>query len=358
MARDIAKVDKNFIERTAEGEVPLRTVEFPSDELTISGIWYDKTHFRRVPYALCDGLGRGMRITGGLCAGAHLRFSTDSSVLEIAVQTDGLFCASHMTMLACCGFTLMEQTERGEKFVCNFIPQKLEEKDFVIRKELNNKGERKDYILYFPVYISVWKFSLGIELNAYLGRGKAYKKELPILYYGSSITHGLCATRADNSYPAILSKWNDIDFINMGFSGNAHAEREMAEFLSGIECSLFVCDYDWNAENEEALRATHYLFYKKFREGNPSVPILFISMPSTDWDLEVCKRRYQIIKNTYLRAKREGDERVYLLNGGTLFGKEDRENCTVDGCHPTDLGFYRMAKGVYKKIKEIDKKFE
>ncbi len=357
MANDIGKVDKNFAERTADGG-ELRIVEFPNDELTISGLTYERGKFRRVPFPLCDDLGRGMRITGGLCAGAHLRFSTNSSVLEIAVKTDGLFCASHTTMLVCCGFTLMEQTENGEKFVCNFIPQNREEKDFTLRKELGNKGERKDYILYFPLYVALESFALGVELNAYLCKGKAYKKEAPILYYGSSITHGLCSTRADNSYPALISKWNNVDFINMGFSGNAKAEIPMARFLSGIACSLFVCDYDWNAEDEDALRSTHYVFYKKFREGNPTVPILFISMPSTDWDLATCKRRFQIIKSTYLRARRQGDSNVYLINGGTLFGKADRENCTVDGCHPTDLGFYRMAKGVYKKLVAIDEKFK
>ena len=74
-------------------------------------------------------------------------------------------------------------------------------------------------------------------------------------------------------------------------------------------------------------------------------------------DMQNSRKRKEIIAQTYEKAKAMGDNNVYFLDGETLFGKEDEENCTVDGCHPNDLGFYRMAKGIYKKIQEIDKNF-
>ena len=48
-----------------------------------------------------------------------------------------------------------------------------------------------------------------------------------------------------------------------------------------------------------------------------------------------------------------GDEKVYFLAGKTLFGKDDRINCTVDGTHPNDLGFRRMADAVGTVLTKI-----
>ncbi|MBQ4043418.1 MAG: hypothetical protein IJD06_05410, partial [Clostridia bacterium] len=39
----------------------------------------------------------------------------------------------------------------------------------------------------------------------------------------------------------------------------------------------------------------------------------------------------------------EGDKNVYFIDGETLFEGEFRDSCTVDGSHPNDLGFFRMA---------------
>ena len=50
----------------------------------------------------------------------------------------------------------------------------------------------------------------------------------------------------------------DFDFINYGLSGNAKAEKEVAEYLSKIDASVFILDYDHNAPDVDYLRKTHY----------------------------------------------------------------------------------------------------
>ena len=132
----------------------------------------------------------------------------------------------------------------------------------------------------------------------------------------------------------------------------------MAEYLGKIPCSLFVMDYDHNAPNAEHLEKTHFPFYETFRKLQPDTPILMISMPDCDRIPEQAKEREAIIRKSYRKAKAHGDTNVYFLSGKTLFGKEDRVNCTVDRVHPNDLGFYRMAKKIYAKMKQIDPNFE
>ena len=55
--------------------------------------------------------------------------------------------------------------------------------------------------------------------------------------------------------------------------------------------------------------------------------------------------RLEIIKATHDKAVAEGDKRVWFLDASTFF-PFDHDEHTVDGVHPTDLGFYLMAKGI------------
>ena len=73
-------------------------------------------------------------------------------------------------------------------------------------------------------------------------------------------------------------------------------------------------------------------------------------MTKPDFFRNYSTERIRIVKSTYNRAIKEGDKNVYFIDGRKLFGKEAREHCTVDGCHPNDLGFYRMAKVLNKVI--------
>ena len=93
---------------------------------------------------------------------------------------------------------------------------------------------------------------------------------------------------------------------------------------------------------------------KKYRD---ELPILFLTKPDGFQDPQG-EKRAQIVRQTYLKAKRQGDKNVYFLHGKHFYKESEREYCSVDGCHPNDLGFYYMAKAIYRKIKQIDKKFE
>ena len=100
----------------------------------------------------------------------------------------------------------------------------------------------------------------------------------------------------------------------------------------------------------------NYPLYKKIRSAQPNVPIVFMTRPNFLYDPTNCRPRREVIYNNYLRAKSEMDENVYFIDGETLLGKEDWFVCTVDNCHPNDLGFSRMAKQVETVLNNILKK--
>ena len=127
----------------------------------------------------------------------------------------------------------------------------------------------------------------------------------------------------------------------------------MVEYLSSIPCSLFVCDYDHNAPTAEHLQNTHYPLYARFRKANPETPILFLTRPNFYYGIEELEKRHEIVLATYEKAKAQGDNKVYFLSGKTFFEGGQVCDYTVDGCHPTDYGFKKMADKIYESIQMI-----
>ena len=65
------------------------------------------------------------------------------------------------------------------------------------------------------------------------------------------------------------------------------------------------------------------------------------------------EERREIIRTTYEKALAAGDKKVWYIDGETLLEGRERAACTVDGCHPNDLGFYRMALKVEPVLREM-----
>ncbi|MBQ7308376.1 MAG: hypothetical protein IJW82_07625 [Clostridia bacterium] len=332
----------------------------PNDNFDLYGVFYDKktSQFTRMDLSVASKVNNGVKVLATNTSGGRLKFSTNSTRLEINVTYNQLNVMSHMAIEGSSGFMLLEENNCETIGFCKMLPPTSDQKTgYNLSVELP-KGKMRDYVLWFPLYNQVKSLTIGLDKDCKVSNGKKYKEIKPILYYGSSITQGGCASRPDNSYPALISKWTNVDFVNFGFSGSGLAEENMINYLAQIDCSLFVCDYDHNAPNVDYLEKTHYRLYEIFRKVKKDIPILFLSAPSNSFDNVSRKDRKKVIKNTYIKAKSQGDNNVYFIDGESLLGKKDRINCMVDNCHPTDLGFYRMAKKIYQKIICIDEKFK
>ncbi|MBR1677559.1 MAG: InlB B-repeat-containing protein [Clostridia bacterium] len=132
-------------------------------------------------------------------------------------------------------------------------------------------------------------------------------------------------------------------------------ELDNITFEEGLDVSL-AGQYDYNYGLQfvtpSSVDLVKYKLYEEFRKTHKDIPIIMVSSPNPE-RIDKDGKRVEIIRQSYLKAKESGDNNIYFIDGKTLFGKKDRENCTVDGSHPNDLGFYRMAKTINKIIKEI-----
>lgn len=347
---EIWKIDKNFAPGNIATDGDVRHFALPCAPFDLYGIFYDgeEGKFLRMPKKTAAAVSEGVALLNTHTSGGRVRFSTDSDYFELAVSYKNFEQLPHMSLLAKCGFSLVDETDETPRFVRSFRPETTSKQGFCGSCSL--PGTMRQYTLYFPLYSEVTGLTVGLNAKADVKGGKKYAEGAPVLYYGSSITQGACASRPNNCYPAYISGWTNTDYINLGFSGNAKGEKAIADHLASLDCRLFVYDYDHNAPDAGHLRRTHRPLYETFRASHPHTPVLFMTRPDFEFDATSAARR-EIVRETYENAKQRG-ENVYFLDGETLFGKDDRMHCTVDCCHPNDLGFYRMAKAVYAKMKE------
>lgn len=280
-------------------------------------------------------------------SGGRVRFVTNSRRLGFRLRltdADGL---PHMAYSGYAGVDCYVGEGAGARYLATRWPALGSS---LLASEVPLTGRWETVTLYLPLYDGLVSMELGVEPGASILPPPAYSIEPPIVFYGSSITQGGCASRPSNTYCALVSRWLDSDFRCLGFSGCAKGDLWMADYIAGLPMSCFVYDYGHNSPSPENLRQTHRPFLEAVLSRNPGLPVVVLSKPNPDLTGPDRERR-EIVRETCRWAAARG-ERVWFVDGDTLLGTEGRENCTVDGIHPNDLGFWRMAQAVYPCLKE------
>ncbi len=365
---NISDIDKNFkLPEIAEKDVVWRNAL--DEPFSLHGIYYDKTEsrYRRMPSDIAKTVSDGVLWLSNNTAGGRLRFKTNSPYVAVKCVAPNCGVMNHMTIVGMNGISLYGDGKYVQMYTPDFVTIKngngeryaVNEDRYAFSgiRYFLSEGEH-EVELYFPLYNGVIELFIGLKEGSTLKKAKEYKHSKPVVFYGSSITQGGCASRPGNDYVSLLSRNLDTDVLNLGFSGNAKGEKTMAEYLASLDASVFVLDYDHNAPSAEHLKATHYPLYRTIRDRHPDTPILFITKPDFPVYASAVIRgneeeRRAVVYSTYLKAMEEGDKNVAFIDGETMFEGDDRDACTVDGCHPNDLGFYRMAKTVYPVLKQL-----
>ena len=323
------------------------------DKFSVFGFYdfYNTEKPLRMPDDIAKAVNVGVDGANPLNAGGRICFKTNSKKIAIVAKVS-CFHGANFCAIGLAGFDL--NVKENGKFHRRKIFRPKDDPSLPYSGIVELVDGDKEILLHMPNYGAVESLEIGIEKGCYVQPLNPYRQDIkPILYYGSSITQGGCASVPGNTYENIIAVRNSIDFVNLGFSGWAKAEPLMAEYIANQDIGLFVYDYDHNAPNLQYYKDTHYPFYKKIREIKPDLPILVVTRPDVEQTPSATDPRIAVALETVERAKDEGDKNIYFINGYDLFGSEDLDLCTVDGCHPNDLGFYRMANVIGEKINEI-----
>ena len=357
---DISRIDWNFsVNRADENGFLFRDVKLPP--FSLEGLpWFEENHqaYYRLPLRYTEKEINSHALT--LChhtSGVCLRFRSDSPELKIRAKLAYSCDMSHMPRAGSAGFDCYRKLPGGKLLHIFTILPSPGQVDLLAQIGSNPEGKLCEWVVNFPLYGGVEQVEIGFREGSRLLPPRPHKVEAPVLFYGSSITQGGCASRPGNTYSAMLCRKVDAEQINLGFAGSGRGEIAVATAIASLKLSAFVMDYDHNAPDPEYLEKTHEPFFRTVREACPDLPVIFMSMcdfrsrmlhnPSGGYI-----RRRQIIRNTYEHALASGDSLVYFIDGEKLFGNEMHDACMVDGCHPNDLGFYRMYKHVLPVLKK------
>lgn len=350
----IEKIDKNF--ETKSLDTPdTKFYNCLDKKFEINGVFFDEAQscFLRIPQSVADSTNEGVSFLNCNTAGGRLRFKTDSPFVTIRAFIKNPCKMSHMPLTGSIGFDLFEYKDGTEIYTGTFVPPFDITEEFEASINWGSQAER-EFVINFPLYSSVKNLFIGLSKDAFIKKPHPYKISTPVVYYGSSVTQGGCASRPGNSYQAMISRKLDCDYINLGFSGNARGEAEIAEYIAGLEMSAFVFDYDHNAPTADHLLKTHKPMFNLIRQKNPDLPIIIVSAPNYFKSPERDKR-FEIISQTYNSAKENGDKNVYLIDGRKIMCGTANDDATVDKCHPNDLGFFAMAQKIGGVLAEIFK---
>ena len=341
---DIAKIDPNFnvSESFGREDVVLRNCR--EEPFMIHGIFWSEGKFRRMPREVAEATSPGVLSLHHSTAGGRVRFVTDSPFIAIKAEIAAKGYMSHFAMTGSAGFDLYADNA----YVKTFVPPLNYSKGYESIIPIPGERQKRTIMIDFPLYSHVSELYVGLATDATLEKAPEYRISLPAVYYGSSITQGGCASRPGTCYQAPISRYFDLDYVNLGFSGNAKGEDAMIEYLASLPMSVFFLDYDHNAPSVEHLAATHEKLFLAFRKTHPDTPVIMMTRPKAYLTADEEGRR-AVVKATYDNAIAAGDKNVYFIDGTALTALCGNEG-TVDNCHPTDYGFAAMADALIKLI--------
>lgn len=318
--------------------------------------------YTRLPADLQGVVRKAVWDLGQNSAGLAVRFRTNSKCIGAAWKPLNNFGMSHMTPTGVRGLDLYSLTDGEWLFVGAGQPNGKNSRNVFIRRM---NGDMREYIMYLPLYDGVIDLAIGIDSTAVIEQPQVMDlvpsaQDLPIVFYGTSVTQGGCATRPGMAYPSIIERKLHKETINLGFSGNGRMDKCLGEKIAKIPASMYVIDCLANCTSKIVKDSTEH-FIRAIVEANPDVPVLMVSnycYPYQYLDAQFhidTQEENAIWKEFAQKFRKEGYNVRYIdaYAKGNMKKSPigpDHEG-TVDGVHMTDVGFQRFAKFLLKYIK-------
>ena len=347
-----------FFVSAAHAAAPVRYVDAAT--LTVIG----KALPTELPYNRIDTAKfRAPEKTHAYCyhsTGLAVVFRTDSRTIRARWETTDRNVSDNMTAIAQKGLDLY--IRRGNEWVYAGVGRpkingKNAKHDATIIADME-EGE-KECLLYLPLFDQLKKLEIGVdEQSGITPMENPFRHK--IVVHGSSITHGVSAGRAGMCYPSRLGRDLGLYCINLGFSGLCTMQPEFAAYLSRVEADAFILDCFSNP-SADVINERFDAFVDTIRSTHPTTPLIFLQTIRRETRnystrIEKFEREKQAAAEARIRERMKSDKNIYFVDPGALLGSD--HIATVDGTHPTDLGFTRMLERIEPQIRKILRKYD
>ncbi len=351
---DIAKFDPNM---AVPGLVVTNGIKWIDGKLLpVEGRAFDDVdhYYDRLPSGVTTNVNAGVRTMKHHTSGMQFRFVTDSPrlVFKWIPYGRGSLAMDHMPSTGVSGIDVYRFDAAKGRWL--YVKTGRIKKPDGAQLELPwTPGT--PCLVNLPLYNGIKEFALGVNVDAAvrpLGPRKS-GIEKPVVFYGTSITHGGCASRPGMAFVNIVGRDLGVPVVNLGFSGSGVMEFEMSEHLARIDASCYVLDCLWNMGMSKGrsrpgrnVDENYEPFIRALRAKRPDVPIVMAEQCDVFCGGPNDKDRF--IKELYDKLVAEGWKNlVYLPKDGMYSG--DLEG-TVDGCHPNDHGMESLARAFGRAV--------
>ena len=215
----------------------------------------------------------------------------------------------------------------------------------------------KECLLYLPLFDNVEKLEIGVDTSSMLeALPNPFKHKVVVI--GSSITHGVGVSRPGMAYPARLERAMEMEFCNLGASGQCKLDMFYARIAAETEADAFVFD-TFSNPNAKQIEERLADFVARIRTAHPNTPLIFLQTEVRETgNFNLKRRSFEQDKRTAaergLEELMKKDKNIYFINPGMPLG--DDHEATVDGVHPTDMGHERILEHIQPKIEKILRK--
>lgn len=329
----------------AEGDAPLVWHEVKPAHVE-GRLWPEDARLRefdRLPAAAEKTVPKPVWDLSRDATGMVARFRTDATAIHVRVslmkpQLD----KPHMPATGASGIDLYARDDAGRwRWVAVAKP---ETQTYEMQLISGLAPGNREYAAWLPLFNGVESVAIGVPAGAAFEF--AAPRGTPIVFYGTSITHGACASRPGMAHAAILGRRLDRPVANLGFSGNGRMDPGIGDLLARVDAACFVIDCLPNM-NADMVRERCIPFVKRLRAARPGVPIVLVEdRRFTNAWITPAKQAFHDANHAALREchdalVKEGITGLWYLPGDGLLG--DDSEAAVDASHPTDLGFMRQA---------------
>jgi len=320
-----------------------------------------ETRYERLPAALKSLARKPVWDLGKNTAGLAIRFRTNSTSIFASWEALNNSNMAHQAAVGTKGLDLYCLEDGQWHYAGCAQPYAFGGgKKFFAQIIANMVQTEREFMMYLPLYDGITSLEIGIDSTAYIGQPRfdLPVQEKPVVCYGTSILQGGVASRPGMAHTNMLSRKFNRVFINLGFSGEAHLDYEIAELIASKDASLYILDFVPNATVDE-MNEKAEKFFRIIRDKRPNTPVVFIEDPiftHSRYDMRIAKEvkdKNTTVLKIYESLKQRGEKEIYFLSSKDMIGSDGE--ATVDGIHFSDLGFMRYTELLYPLIEQIIK---
>lgn len=324
-----------------------------SDLTIINRAQPDGPIFQRLDVDKYPDLSDRVRYYYSFPTGMAVRFRTNSPTIAASWETDGGLKSNNCTPTAENGLDLY--IKRDGKWIFAAVGRpKFNGTEHKATLVADMDTTTKECMLYLPLCSVLNRLEIGVEPGSKI-EAASERPKARIVFVGSSYTHGIGASRAGLTFPAILGRRMNIEAANLGASGQCKIEQFYAHVICETQADAFVID-PFSNPTAEMIDERLIPFIETIRKCHPTTPLIFLQTEkreSTNFSQKIRKSEYakrEAARRQMLKAMQQFDN-IYFLNPGMSIGTDHEASC--DGIHPSDLGVMRVVETMQPELEAI-----